>query len=420
MGKAFYIDSLYQIKNSWKLIFHGIDISRVMATYEIKFIASGEKIGKKRNFIEQSFYTYDLSKLNFTSPNYILSTFGQQNRKDHKEVYDFVTSRLGEACAYNDLNQLKLTRKIRPLLIISVLLRSMWGLRNCAVLNFEQKLRLSCKACVYCNSIVDLEKFPLRGVKKYLSMYHVSQLENLITQYMKLQGIPTYSLCEGMYVVDKENLTLDSMQYANFETEHLLVWGQFVIDSFIKEGISKDKMEVGGYPHEVKLKEIQRSNKLKKCLVMLARRDFMEADMHLLNLLSQYTEEYDFYLKAHPNSDYDVLENFANIHNMKMVSKDVTINDCMLEYDFDWTIAVNTTAYYESLMRGIPSLRYDDGCYVLMPGGHDSFKDASQLEKCLEHIRKNLANGDYQKEVNNLLLYTVGVGIDNYKKILLG
>ena len=136
---------------------------------------------------------------------------------------------------------------------------------------------------------------------------------------------------------------------------------------------------------------------------------------------------YKFYLykaarilfhKAYPNLEVSPLE-YANIHNMKMVSKDVTINDCMLEYDFDWTIAVNTTAYYESLMRGIPSLRYDDGCYVLMPGGHDSFKDASQLEKCLEHIRKNLANGDYQKEVNNLLLYTVGVGIDNYKKILL-
>ena len=38
MGRAFYIDSLYQIKKSWKLNFHGIDISRVMATYEIKFI----------------------------------------------------------------------------------------------------------------------------------------------------------------------------------------------------------------------------------------------------------------------------------------------------------------------------------------------------------------------------------------------
>ena len=419
MERAFYIDSLYQIKNSWKLKFHGIDISRVMATYEIKFIASGERIGKKRNIFEQAFYTYDLSALKFVSPNYILSTFGQQNRKDHKEVYDFVTSRLGKACAYNDLNQLKLTRKIRPILVLSVILRSLWGLRDCKVLNFEQKLRLSCKACVYCNSIIDLEKFSLHGVKKYLSMYHVSQLENLITQYMKLHGIPTYSLCEGMYVVDKENLTLDSMQYANFETEHLLVWGQFVIDSFCKEGVPKDKMEVGGYPHEVTVRQVKRTNSMKKCLVMLARRDFMEADMRLLNLLSQYTSKYDFYLKAHPNSDFDVLDDFANTHNMKMVSKDVTINECMQEYDFNWTIAVNTTAYYESLMRGIPSLRYDDGCYVLMPGGLDSFKNAGQLDNCIEHIRQNLASGDYQKEVNDLLSYTVGVGIDNYKKILL-
>lgn len=412
------MEKFFRIQNSWKFNYRGIAMNRVMI-FEMYNLANGWEIGTPNKWLRLALHTYDLSKLKFESNNKILSTFGQQNRRDHKEVYDYVVENLGDEISYNDLNLLPRIRKIRPLMILYVLFASMWGFRSCNDLNIRQKLRLSLCACVYCNSLLDLEKLSLAGVKKYLSMYHVDQLENMITQYMKLKKIPTYSLCEGVYLVDKENLTLDAVNYTNFETDHLIVWGEYVIDSFIKEGINKERMVVGGYPHHVNLKQMKSENSFKKCIVMLARREFVDADMRLLQILSQLSHKYNFYLKTHPNLDYQKIANFANTHNMIMVSQDMTINECMANTRFDWAIAVNTTAYYEALMRGVPCLRYNDNSYKLLPGCDDDFSNGKELEERLQSVSSKLGNGLYQKDVDEKLEYVMGVGVNNYNEILL-
>lgn len=412
------MEKFYKIRDAWTLEYHGIRMNRVMI-FEMYDLAQGYDIGIPNHWLRMACHTYDLSTLKFDSPNSILSTFGKQNRKDHKEVYDFVTQSLGDKVSYNDLNKLRITKKLRPFLMLRVITQSMWSLRKCAELSRKKKLRLSLLACVYCNALRDLEKLPLKGVKKYLSMYHVDQLENMITQYMKLKNIPTYSLCEGVYLVDKKHLTIDSVQYTNFETDHLFVWGQFVIDQFVKEGIPADRMIVGGYPHVVQLKPMRKNNSLNSCFVMLARNDYMEADMRLLQILSKHTDMYRFYLKPHPHSDINAIEQYALSHNMEMVPKTMTINECMTNATFDWAIAVNTTAYYEALMRGIPCLRYDDGSYVLFPGTEDDFHNANQLEQRIQEIASNLKSGKYQQEVDDMLKYVMGVGINNYSATLL-
>lgn len=393
-------------------------MNRVMI-FEMYNLANGWDIGTPNKWLRLALHTYDLSKLKFESNNKILSTFGQQNRRDHKEVYDYVVETLGDKVSYNDLNQLPRIRKIRPLVILHVLFASMWGLRNCNDLNIRQKLRLSLCACVYCNALLDLEKLSLTGVKKYLSMYHVDQLENMITQYMKLKQIPTYSLCEGVYLVDKENQTLDAVNYTNFETDCLLVWGQYVIDSFAKEGINQNRMVIGGYPHHVNLKQMKVENSFKKCVVMLARKDFIEADIRLLQILSQYSQKYDFYLKTHPNLNYQMIADYAHTHGMKMVPQNMTINECMSSTNFDWAIAVNTTAYYEALMRGIPCLRYKDESYKLLPGCDDDFSNEYELDERVQSVLSKLGSGLYQKDVDEKLEYVMGVNINNYKEILL-
>lgn len=413
------VQHFYDIKNSWSYKFHGVEMSRVMI-FEMHLLARIGILSNPKKWLRVPFHTWDLSTLKFSSPNYILSTFGQQDRKDHKEVYDYVIDLLGDAVAYNDLNSIPRSVKIRPLLVIRVMLSAMFSLRHVKALTFKQKLCLSLYVCNYCNALVDLEKLPIEGVKKYLSMYQADQLENMITQYMKLKGIPTYSLCEGVYIVDKKNLLIDSINYTNLETEHLLVWGHYVVDSFVNEGISRDRMTVCGYPHHVELKKMKKDNAFQKCFVLLARRDCMDADMRLLLLLSKYSDKYEFYLKPHPNSDVDVIEEFAQTHNMKMVPQKMTINECMSGDSFDWGIAVNTTAYYEALMRGVPCLRYDDGSYQLLPGNeHDRFTADKQFEEAIKYIQINTESGQYQKDTDYVLHYVMGVGINKYRDVLL-
>lgn len=404
-----YMERFCEIKNAYKFVYHGVDLSRVMI-FEMYDCALGCCCCTWRSM----FHEYDLSLLSAEKEKPVLSTFGQQNRKDHKEVYEYVYERIKDISSYNDLNQLKISRSFHPFRSLGVVIRSLWGLKNCKTMDFKSKLKFSFMACFYCNSLCALERLDLSGVRKYLSMYHVDQLENMITQYMKLRGIPTCSLCEGIYVVDKDNMTIDAVNYTNFETDKLLVWGQYVVDAFTQEGIPEERMVVCGYPHKVTPAIMNRNNPFKRCVVLLARGDFSHSNFTLLDILANYSEQYEFHLKLHPNCARRPIQEFAEAHNMVLVPPEKTVGQCVDGSSFDWAIAVNTSAYYEALMRGVPCLRFFDGSFKMMPGFDDCFRDENAFVALMSSIQSGLKDGRYQRNVNDTLRYVVGLGIDRY------
>ena len=251
-------------------------------------------------------------------------------------------------------------------------------------------------------------------------MYNSTGLENVITQYMKLKGIPTYSLCEGVYVVEEKNLNYDSVNYRNLETDKLVTWGQSVVDDFTKAGIESGRMCVGGYPHKVVTEQFSLRPNLKRCMVMLARATYHHSNVILLNELSQLTSKYTFCLKCHPDSDIEYYRRFASDKGMELVPMDKTVNECLNKELFDFAIAVNTSAYYECLMRGVPCFRFYDGSFNLMHGYEiDVFTSKGQLNDAIVEVGLEMANGTYQDGINKILEYNVGLGINNYKDILI-
>lgn len=415
------IEKFYYLKNKFHFKFHGIDMSHAMVI-ELWELAQGHYRDMGiRGLRWNSRLAFPLGTLSFDpSKNTILSTFGRQNRKDHKEVYDYVQEELGESCSYNDLNKLIPFRSIHnwsTFLSFFHVLRSFFFVR---FISLGEKLRFAAMVSVSCNTIYELEKQPLQGVQKYLSMYNSTGLENIITQYMKLKGIPTYSLCEGVYVVEAQNLNYDSVNYRNLETDKLITWGQSVIDDFEKTGIVRERMVVGGYPHRVETKTFTLSPNFKRCMVLLARRTYHKSNIKLLEEMASLSKDYKFCLKCHPDSDVDFYTEFAKMHGMEIVPMLKTVNECLHIELFDWAIAVNTSAYYESLMRGIPCFRYYDGSYNLMHGYDlDAFTNAQQLSESMENVKQKMSLGKYQQDIDNVLKYSVGLGINNYKKILI-
>lgn len=101
-----------------------------------------------------------------------------------------------------------------------------------------------------------------------------------------------------------------------------------------------------------------------------------------------------------------------------MVEKAKTINDCLNPEAFDWAIAVNTTAYYESLMKGVPCFRFEDDIYQLPYGYEDKFETVGQLSFMIDTLKSKDID-IYQKEIDAMLEYTMGIGINNYKEIIL-
>jgi len=403
-------DQYLQRKQSFHITYKGIALERCL-TFDLYQVDGWRLMRRDLGKLRRAF---DLSQLQISS-NHFLATYGLQYRADHHSAFDFVCQQLPGEVICNNLYELPLVKHSHWLLAFGMLFQVLsksrgWGL------NLQQRLYLWCQTVLFCNSIDRLEQLDLREVKGYVAMYSSHHLENLLTQWMKLKGIKTYGLNEGVLVHYTHNIPIDAVTYENFECDKMYTWGQYTKDEFIAAGVPAERLEVGGYPHAVKeaiamLKE----NPLHKVVVLLARGSYDATNRTLLNILADKAQ-LQVCLKMHPVSDIAGYTAFAETYGMRVVPKEQTVNDCLSQSAFDFAIAVNTSAYYESLMKGVPCLRFCDGSFDLMPGCDDVFGDAAGFESRMAWL-KGLPIEQYQQEVNKALSYAIGFGINNYSKI---
>jgi hypothetical protein len=261
-----------------------------------------------------------------------------------------------------------------------------------------------------------LQNHNFNTVTKYLAFCGVLNVENLLTQFLQQKGIKTFSLQHGISFLYSKDVPIDSINYENFQSNILLCWGQYYIDEYYKYGIPSDKLIVAGYPKTVKKIALDTTNKFKSCLVLLARNQYDESNQKLLSiLLNQY--DFEFHLKLHPSLNYEDYTKFAKNNNMKIINRSIKLVSCFTKNEYDFTIAVNTSSYYEALIHGKPCLRFYSEAFELMYGYDDIFSDNKGLEKALNKIKNNITT--YQEKINSVLDYTMGIGTDNNKTILL-
>ena len=405
-----------QLKSQFDFTYKGIHLNRVLAL-NLWSLANGQfKLSWKAYAL--ALLAVDVSKINLPlGKQTILSTFGRYNRKDHLEIYQTVLNKLDGQASYNNMLEWPYKLSFHPRIILKVYDYIKKELSKSS-LSLKEKLGLTVWCIHYCNTLEELQKLNLSSVKKYLCQCSVLDLENMFTQFMKQQDIPTYSLQEGMYSIFKINPPLDAIQYENFETDHLLCWGQFSIDEYSSYGIPVNHLLLAGYPKNVKLQPLKTNNKYQTCMILLARDSFRETNNELLKILSSLSSHYQFCLKLHPSCDYNYYLDFASLHRMSIVPKEKTVNECLNQEEYDFCIAVNTTAYYESLMRGLPCLRFWDKSFDLTAGcNFDIFSTEKDFFDCIT-LLKNKSHIEYQSDIDVALKYAMGIGIDNYRKII--
>ncbi len=412
------IEKYLDVKNRYNLIYKGYALNRVLAVYLWNYANS--KLPFKFQNLAKIFFAHDFKDIQYDSQSHeILSVFGTSNSKriDHKNTYEYVLSILGSSVSRNYLvnsSRCLYFNLKNVLFVIQKGIPSVMRMRNIRITN---KIALLLETIYLCNSIDILRSQRYSNIKKFLCFSDVNGLENLLTQHFNMAGIPTYSLTHGASRIIHKGTEPAIMNYENLETKNLLTWGQFTIDEFLSYGIDKKRLYVGGYPKQNQLIKYKKKTELKRCIVLLALHYFYDLNMKLLCLLSKYTDKYEITIKPHPAA-VEYYSSFAETHRMKMIPSNETIESCLCQEKYDWAIAVNTNAYYEALMRGVVCLRYSDGSFDLMPGCDDVFENAQQLESKLNRI-SSISEEDYQHEINDVLKYTIGYGINNYSSLIL-
>ena len=409
-------DKYKKLKTQYNLVYKGIHLNRVLSLM-IWILANSKEAGFKWKTTAKIFFAMNVYRVDFKPNRHsILTMFGDWSRKEHLKIYGNIICKLGDCASYNEALELGHKFYFSFSTIVNFI-KSLWILRG-AGLTFVQKWKLSVHATYYCNTIDLLEKRNLCP-QKFLCMCHGFGIDNLLTQYFKLKKIPTYSLQEGIYFLFGDNPPLDSILYENFETDNLLCWGQYTKDEYMKYGIEGKRLLVSGYPKDLSLSEVVIKPPLRKCLVLLARDSFNSSNLNLIDILSEFTKDFDFELKLHPSCDFETYSKLALENGMSILSLDKSINDCLNNIDYDFAIAVNTTVYYESLIKGLPCLRFHDDAFILMAGLDDVFTNSQQF--CIKlHVIQTIPEVEYQKHITELLEYAIGYGKDNYVKNVLG
>ena len=285
---------------------------------------------------------------------------------------------------------------------------------------FSDKIAISSKFVLYINSLLQIEKIDFSGIKKYLTQSSVLNYESLLTQFFNSKGVETISLTEAIYTIHHFNRPIDCLQYENFDSKKYLMWGQSSVDAFLEYGISKDRLFVAGYPKDNVQQNMKEHNSFKECMVLLSRELFHESNIKLLEILKHDSFAVNYHLKLHPGDNPSYYKKYVSQYNMSIVPTDKTINETLCKEQFDFSIAVNTNAYYEALMRGIPCMRFYDGTFELPAGYDDIFQTVDEYFAKLSIIKKMCLSDNYQTKINEILRYCIGVGIDNYKTLIGG
>ncbi|HMM01550.1 MULTISPECIES: hypothetical protein [unclassified Dysgonomonas] len=402
-----------QLKDQLNIQYKGINLNRVMAIELWTFVNDKKSFSFKRIFY--FFISLNLKKIKTERP--ILSTMGVYNRNDHTELYQNVIEKLEKQISINDLKEYNRIIRVYPNLIFKCTKDVLKRLKY-TNFSFIQKMIISARFVHYANIIEDMQKVDLTNISKYLAFSGVHPLENLFTQYLSNKNIKTYSLQHGVTFLLEKDISIDALCYENFQSDILLCWGKYTVDEYHRFGISSERLLVAGYPKTSECINLKVNNAYRKCLVLCSRHIYDNANLELLNICGEI-REIEFFLKLHPSLDIErYKKRVSNASNLTIIENGQTLMSLADNELFDFSIAVNTSAYYEVLAKGIPCLRYDNGVFDKMYGLNDIFTSKNQMLEILDRLKAQPLS-EFQQEVNLLLNYVLGIGEDKYREILL-
>lgn len=223
------------------------------------------------------------------------------------------------------------------------------------------------------------------NLKRYICFNTAYKEESLLTLYFKQKNIETITLQHGIFCDFKDMIPFDIINLDNLISDKILCWGQSTADYLKTKGFEESRFIMMGNP-KYKCSKITHVNQsFKKCLVLLGRSVYIPSNDSLLGLLQKFNKKHNnqilFYIKKHPFVVDAEHKQFASIaDNMFFVGREHSVQEILKSDMVDFTIAVNTTAYYESLAVGKLSFRWSDAENEDFVGMDDKFYDLSEFE----------------------------------------
>lgn len=250
---------------------------------------------------------------------------------------------------------------------------------------------------------------PSKDVERYVCFNSAYKEESLLALYFKKRNIETVTLQHGIFCDFKKVIPFDYINLGNLIADKVLCWGQSTVDYLQSKGFELSRLILMGNPKYTDARIDSVNQTFRKCLVLLGRQLYISSNDKLLALLKEYNQKHNnrilFYLKKHPflmDSDH---KSFASIaDNMIFLGKEHSVQEVLRSDMVDFTIAVNTTAYYESLALGKVSLRWSESENEEFVGLDDKFFSLEELEEKLKEFQDK-PESELKEEMKKVIKY---------------
>lgn len=293
-------------------------------------------------------------------------------------------------------------------------------------IDFKLKLFIVSQLCYNLNIETELKKLLTKfnmnfQAKSYVAFNSSFGLESLICQvFNQYSNIQTFSLSHGLsYVNYSIYKPLDYINGYNITAQKVIVWGESSKQDLIKNyDISSDRILIGGNP-KYPIKYINLKQTFKHCIVLLPRGIYDDSNILLLQLLKECLKTHPFSVtvKLHPNLDRNKYIPIVNENGFKLSDESNTLLQELISNNYDFAIAYNTTAYYESFYYSIPCFRFGINENEQFIGLDDLFTSSNELIERIESYKK-IDNGKLNNQVSRILKKTIGFGVNKYSTFL--
>jgi hypothetical protein len=199
------------------------------------------------------------------------------------------------------------------------------------------------------------------------------------------------------------------------------VWGNSSKRDLLEnypESVREKEIIVAGNP-KYPMKRISFRKSFCHAIVFLGREVYHESNIKLIELLALVASNCSikFSIKLHPFSNKLDYEQITNKYGMLILPSDEIVLNLLTQEGFDFAVCFNTTVYYEAMYNDLLCFRYADGENENYLGLQDRFSNEKELTELIENI-KNTNSNSLQEKAEALLVATVGMGINEYQKIL--
>lgn len=260
------------------------------------------------------------------------------------------------------------------------------------------------------NQINVLEKTQCpENIQRYICFNAAYKEESLLTLYFKNKGIETISMQHGIFCDFKVIIPFDYINFDNMIADKLLCWGQSTVDYLTSKGIDKSRLILMGNPKYKDLTIGHVDQSFTKCLVLLGRAIYIPSNDKLLSLLKEFNKKHNnkilFYIKKHPFLMDVEHKSFASISdNMVFLGREHSVQEVLRSDMVNFTIAVNTTAYYESLALGKISLRWSESENEEFIGLDDKFVNLTEFESKLNEFTEK-PEAEIRQQMRDIIKY---------------